>query len=208
MSTGGFYGFCKNNKYKFTRMTHDAYLEGFGNWTCEFIKNTSIKELNKIYDNIITVNLDVPLNKEIIQNYIDVVHEDEDFNNEWLEMILSDRNPIEFAKSKYPNSIKWWDYISDIGADFDTYKQGYKYMLIANEPFETEYGYIINLDTKSLEIYTFLNGFKTKKKFNGYSLFKNVLFEKINDKTIKKMEKDFISKAEKEEGIEDVRINK
>ena len=207
MSTGGFYGFCKNNKYKFTRMTHDAYLEGFGIWTCDFIKNTSLEELNKIYDNIITINLDTPLKREVIQNYIDTVHEDEDFNNEWLETVLNNK-PIGFEFEAFPNSTKWWDYISDIGADFDTYKQGYKYMLIANEPFETEFGYIINLDTKELEIYTYLNIFKTKKTFNGYSMFVNILFNEINEKTLDKIIEDFDNAEEEYNKIEDIRVDR
>ena len=53
MGTRGLYGFRKNGKDKITYNHWDSYPEGLGQNVLNFVKETSIEELNSIYDKII-----------------------------------------------------------------------------------------------------------------------------------------------------------
>jgi len=52
MSTRGAYGFVKNDVFKVTYNHHDSYVKYLGKSIFDFIKNTSIEEMNQIFDKI------------------------------------------------------------------------------------------------------------------------------------------------------------
>ena len=51
MSTNGIYGFRKNGEDKLTYNHCDSYFSYLGENIINFVKETPLQELNKIYDN-------------------------------------------------------------------------------------------------------------------------------------------------------------
>lgn len=58
MSTNGIYGFRKNGEDKLTYNHCDSYFSYLGKNIINFVKETPLQELNKIYDNLILVSED------------------------------------------------------------------------------------------------------------------------------------------------------
>jgi hypothetical protein len=145
ISTRGTYGFIKNKQLKMTYCQHDSYLEVLGNKIVEFLNNTSIEELNKIFDSIVLIDKDnLPTVEELVK----------------CDKILKDLN------IKTENGIKNWNdiFISAEG-HLEVYQKDFKYMTddidFMTDPISCEYSYIINLDRNLLVI-------RTK---NGIALF-------------------------------------
>ena len=140
---------------------------------------TTFEELNKIYDNLILVNEDDIPTKE-----------------QWKH--LNECNIEKPEKSVYTlvkkenDLIDWYSALRDFQGNLNIYKSGLKYMTNSNDFIKNslfcEYGYIINLDNKSLEFWI---GFQKKPqknnrygitKFEGYypcKLFHKMAFSKI-----------------------------
>ena len=139
--TRGIYGFIKNNELKVTFCSSDSYLEGLGNKMVDFINNTSIKELNEIFDEITFIDFDnLPSMEELFR----------------CHNILCDLN----LSSK--GSIKDWDNILGVAEwNPEVYKNGFKYMTddkeFMSDKFFCEYSYLINLD-KNLFVINCNNG--------------------------------------------------
>jgi len=190
MSTRGCYGFRKNGIDKLTYNHYDSYPSGLGRIILEFCKETSLDEMNEIYDKLILVDGGVKPTKE----------------------------QIEECKQYYDGNVgsrtvdDWYCLLRNAQGDLNAYKNGLRYMMeygdfIKNSLF-CEYAYIINLDTKKME---FWKGFQHKpnpnnrygtKPRNGYkddyypckmvatySLLPRYIAKRDVDKTIADMEK-------------------
>lgn len=148
MGTRGTYGFFKNGESKLTYNQFDSYPEGLGTNIVEFIKSSSLEELNQIFDNLILVDgYSKPTEEQIKECY------------KWYDQRVSNNTPYE-----------WYCLIRKAQDGFDAYKHGLKYMIDNKKFIEDslfcEYGYIINLDENVLEIY---EGFQKKPNDNRYS---------------------------------------
>ncbi|MBO7697356.1 MAG: hypothetical protein J6T10_32405 [Methanobrevibacter sp.] len=134
MSTRGLWGFRKNNVDKLTYNHFDSYPSGLGREIIEFIQNNCL-ELENICKRIILVDEEsTPTEKQI--------EELKDF----ADLTVSTRSEND-----------WYCLLRKAQEDKNVYAQGLKYM-IDNKNFILdsvfcEYAYIINLDTKKLEIY-------------------------------------------------------
>lgn len=150
MSTRGCYGFRKNGKDKLTYNHYDSYPDGLGRTMVDFCKNTTIDELNEIFDRIILVNEDEkPTAKQIKECK-------KFYNGDVGEQSVDD----------------WYCLLYEAQGDLNAYKNGLKYMTdnhnFIKDSLWCEYAYIINLDTMELE---FWKGFqKEPDVFNRYGV--------------------------------------
>lgn len=134
MGTRGLYGFVKNDQKKLTYCHFDSYPTGLGQNIINFIKNTSIKEMNEIFDKIILVNKeDIPTEEQI---------------NEC----------IKYSCNQIGKINEWYVLLRETQGDLNVYKNDCQYM-IDNQTFIEdklfcEWAYIINLDTNKLEIFS------------------------------------------------------
>lgn len=141
MGTRGLYGFRKNGVDKTTYNHYDSYPDWLGHEVVHFCKETSIEEINEIFDRIILVDeQDKPTKKQIaecIEYYDDSVGTQ--------------------------SANDWYCLLRDAQGDLNVYKRGLKYMIDNHDFIEAslfcEYAYIINLDTNCLEFYV---GFQTE----------------------------------------------
>ena len=103
--------------------------------------NTSLKEMNEIFDNIIMVNEQQKPTKEQIAECM-----------EFYNGSVAGQNPED-----------WYCLLRNAQGDLNAYKNGLKYMIDSNDFIKDslfcEYGYIINLDQNILEFWV---GFQTK----------------------------------------------
>jgi len=145
MGTRGCYGFYKNGQTKVTYNHFDSYPEYLGKSIIEFLKNTSIEELNEIFEKIIMVKQDSkPTKKQITQL------------KKYADLRVSSQSLDE-----------WYVLLRNIQGDLNPYKKDLVYM-IDSQDFLTdslfcEWAYIINLDINELEIYKGFNKIKTNQ---------------------------------------------
>ena len=67
MSTRGMYGFYKDGVTKATYNHYDSYPSCLGHKVINFLSNTTIEQLNAIFNKIILVNEDIlPTKEEVI----------------------------------------------------------------------------------------------------------------------------------------------
>ena len=146
MSTRGAYGFIIDGQEKIAFNHWDSYLSGLGVDVFKFIKSKSIKKLKEIALNIQLVDDSTKPTKAQIKDC--------------LSKITSDY-PDEIKKSK-----RWSELLSE--CKIESYDNGLKYMLDNHDflidSLFCEWAYIINLDTKVLEIY---QGFNNGRNKNG-----------------------------------------
>ncbi len=138
MGTRGLYGFRKNGVDKLTYNHYDSYPSYLGRKMIEFIQEYCL-DLNEIYKNIILVDEDSEPTESQIKEC----------------EILAD---LSVSKQSLTD---WYCLLRNAQGNPKMYGEGLKYM-IDNKDFILdsvfcEYAYIINLDTKKLEIY---NGFQ------------------------------------------------
>ena len=141
MGTRGLYGFRKNGVDKLTYNHWDSYPDCLGEWVVEFCKNTSITEMNEIFDRIILVNESNEPTEEQV--------------NECMEF---------YDGSVSTGSVReWYCLLRETQGNLTPYKHGLKYMIdscdFIKDSLFCEYAYIINLDTNCLE---FWRGFQDK----------------------------------------------
>ncbi|HBD95379.1 MAG TPA: hypothetical protein DC057_14520 [Spirochaetia bacterium] len=157
MGTRGIYGFYKDGVDKLTYKHMDSYPSYLGAEIIDFIKTTSIEELNKIFDKIILVNGDSKPTEEQIK-------ECEDFTN----LGVSNQSTSD-----------WYCILRNSQGDLNAYKGNLKYMIdnkgFIKDSLFCEWGYIINLDDNILEIYRGLIRSRNSRnnrywtlKHNGY----------------------------------------
>lgn len=132
MGTSGVYGFRKNGKDKVTYNHYDSYPSGLGKAVAEFCIETPIDEMNAIYDRIELVsNDDTPSPGQI-----------------------EDCKPFT---NVHVGDQGWYSLLRDAQGDLNIYRSDFKYMLdnadYIKDSSMCEYGYIINLDDKTLEFW-------------------------------------------------------
>jgi hypothetical protein len=135
MGTRGLYGFRKNGVDKLTYNHFDSYPSGLGRSVIEFIQDYCM-DLNDIYKNIILVDEDSEPTESQIKEC----------------EILAD---LSVSKQSLTD---WYCLLRNAQGNPKMYGEGLRYM-IDNKDFILdslfcEYAYIINLDTKKLEIYS------------------------------------------------------
>lgn len=135
MGTRGLYGFRKNGEDKLTYNHWDSYPDWLGKNVVEFCKETSIEEMNKIFDSIVLVDeCDKPTNVQI---------------DECIEY-YNDRVSTQ-------NVEDWYCLLREAQGNLNVYKHGLKYMMeysgFIKNSLMCEYAYIINLDDDVLEFY-------------------------------------------------------
>lgn len=148
MGTRGTYGFYKNNQDKLTYNHFDSYPSCLGNNIVEFIRSTPIELLNDIYDQIILVDKDSKPTEEQINECI-----------KWYNSRVSTQSIHD-----------WYCLLRKAQGNPEAYKEGLRYMIEANDFIKDslwcEWGYIINLDNKTFEVY---KGFQKEPNNNRYA---------------------------------------
>jgi hypothetical protein len=149
MGTRGIWGFRQDSKDKLTYNHYDSYPTGLGNQIVEFIKNHSIEELAVIAKRIKLVKADSKPTAEQIKNYLAQGTYDGQVSDktpdDWYCLLRNTMfNPEMFANDKIVHMIDNHKFIED--------------------SLFCEWGYIINLDGRCLEIYT---GFQHEPNSKG-----------------------------------------
>ena len=148
MGTRGCYGFRKNGIDKLAYNHYDSYPDGLGSDVIKFCKETTVKEMNAIFDKIILVDESgMPTPEQIAECH------------KYYDGSVSSQSVED-----------WYCLLRHAQGDLNAYKNGLKYMIdnhdFIKDSLFCEYAYIINLDTKRLEFYV---GFqKTPDETNRY----------------------------------------
>lgn len=148
MSTRGIYGFLVDGKPYLTYNHYDSYPGGLGVTLVEWLKNSSKDELENLKDRVLSLKL---------------VSEDQKPNPEDIEKLLS------YADLNVGNQSvnAWYSLLRETQGDIEaTLNCGY---MIDNYSFGKdslfcEWGYIINLDEKSFDVY---KGFQSTAPTKG-----------------------------------------
>ena len=152
MGTRGTYGFRKNGVDKFTYNHFDSYPEYLGSQVADFCRNTSIDELNEIFDRIQLVNENSVPDEEQVKDC-----------EKWTNLEVSTQSTTD-----------WYCLLREAQGDLDVYKDGLNYMTdhssFIRDSSCCQYGYIINLDTNELEYW---EGYQNKPQpGNRYGVYK------------------------------------
>lgn len=153
MATRGCYGFRKNGVDKLTYNHYDSYPDYLGKIMVTFCNETSLDEMNEIYDRLILVN----------------------------ENDKPTQEQIEECKRYYNGDVScktpedWYCLLRNAQGDLDAYKNGLKYMIdscgFIKDSLWCEYAYIINLDTYELEFW--VGGQDKPDIYNRYGVEKD-----------------------------------
>lgn len=136
MGTIGFFGIKKGNLYKRCYTFYDAYPSCLGIEIVKFINNSTIQEINSIYDNIVLVNMDdCPTRNQFSDCVSNGFCSNQEFGDAWEYII---RTPKAFDLSIYKN----FRYMIDF--DNEENRSNYNYW---------DYNYVINLNENTLDIY-------------------------------------------------------
>ena len=112
MGTRGLYGLRKNGEDKLTYNHFDSYPDWLGSKVFEFCKETSIEEMNKIFDNIILVDENAkPTRTQIVEC---IKYYDDSVSKQSVE--------------------DWYCLLRNTQGDLNVYKDGLQYM-IDNQEF-------------------------------------------------------------------------
>ncbi|HBD95376.1 MAG TPA: hypothetical protein DC057_14505 [Spirochaetia bacterium] len=135
MGTRGVYGFYKDNVDKLTYNHSDSYPSWLGKEIVNFVKSTSIEELNQIFDKIILVDEDDEPTAEQIKDC-------EEFTN----LGVSNQSIYD-----------WYCLLREAQGNLSAYKSDLRYMIdgkdFIKDSLFCEWGYVINLTSNILEIY-------------------------------------------------------
>lgn len=143
MSTRGYMGIQKKGELKGQYNHFDSYIEGLGkdiiNTLKSIPKEDLIRKLSEVYDNIILINEDDKPTQEIIDYAV---------KNGLYDSNVSNRSTDDM-----------YCLFRNAQGRLDLYLKGLKYMLNGNDFLKDdvfcEYGYVINLDENTLDIYTY-----------------------------------------------------
>lgn len=149
MGTRGVFGFHRNGIDKIMYNHYDSYPSGLGKAVVEFVKKHSITELNTIFDRIEMIGGDqLPTQEQVkeCEPYTDLSVSDQSVND-------------------------WYCLLRNAQGNLEAYAGGLKYMIeganFLEDSLFCEWGYVINLSTKRLEIY---RGFQYKSQDNRYKV--------------------------------------
>lgn len=141
MGTRGCYGFRKNGIDKITYNHYDSYPDCLGRTMVEFCKNTSIEEMNEIFDRLVLV----------------------DENDKPTPEQITACSPYYSGCVGRQSPDDWYCLLREAQGEPNAYKNGLRYMIDSHEFIKDslfcEYAYIINLDVNKLE---FWRGFQSK----------------------------------------------
>lgn len=147
MGSRGLYGFYRNGVTKITYNHSDSYPSWLGKKVVDFIRNTSIHELNQIFDEIVLIDEDDKPTAEQINNCLP-----------YTNLSVSNQSLDD-----------WYCLMRYAQGNLGVYKDGLKYMIDSQDFIKSslfcEYAYIINLDNNTLEIY---EGFQKEPVYNRY----------------------------------------
>lgn len=161
MSTRGYLGIKKKGELKGQYNHFDSYISGLGKDIVEYLNS-----LNK--DNMIEI-----LDKTF--DYIELVDED---SKPTREQVLECKQYCDLNVSE-KSTDDWYCLLRDTQGNLEIYvDEQCKYMLNGNDFLEDEtfceYGYVINLDTNKLDIYTFG---KLKRSYDLFTLDINEIID-------------------------------
>ena len=147
MGTRGAIGFIMNEEEKITYNHWDSYPEALGNGILNFLNTTNIEDLGEKVKNIQMINEDSKPSPHQIQRCI---------NNLTINLEVGDQSQED-----------WYCLLREAQGDLNKYCQ--VGMMIDNKEFLEEslfceWAYIVNLDTKKLEVY---KGFNKNKGGKG-----------------------------------------
>ncbi len=136
MATGGAWGFIKNGTEKITYNHSDSYPSGLGATILKFVAETPIEKMTEVADRIILVSNEKRPTPEQIEAC-----------RKWLDKGVSERKPED-----------WYCLLRGSQGDPKAYlEDGLRYMIdsesFLQDSLFCEWAYIINLDTKMLEVY-------------------------------------------------------
>jgi hypothetical protein len=158
VGTTGIYGFLKGGKYKVTYNGYDSFIGELGSNIIDFINNTTVQEMNKIFDNIIMITSNIMdygcdwMTDEVL-NKKQRIHILNFYKNNETFITFVDQNGQEISDIEYLN-LPPHKIMRLFEGDLNYYKQGLDLMLdYQSDLFKEEYTYIINLDTNKLDIY-------------------------------------------------------
>ena len=142
MSTRGYMGIQKKGELKGQYNHFDSYISGLGKDIIKTLnsipKEDLINKLNEVYDNIILINEDDKPTQEMIDYAVE---------NGLYDSNVSSRSTDDLYCLFHGTQGR-----------LDMYLNGLKYMLNGNnflkDELFCEYGYVINLDENTLDIYT------------------------------------------------------
>jgi len=166
MGTRGLWGFHYKKKDKLTYNHYDSYPTGLGQIIKEFISSHSIKELEKMATKIKLVEGDsVPTPTQIKEC------------KKFANLSVGSQNIAD-----------WYCLLRETQGIPNAYVTKLQYMIdgkyFIKDSLFCEYAYIINLDTKQLEIYL---GFQNRQQNNRYKLTKKEIQEEKEKKKNSKL---------------------
>ena len=142
MATRGLYGLRKNGQDKLTYNHFDSYPDCLGRKILEFCRDLSVKDLNKLYELIEMINEDIaPTNEQIKICKM----------NKYADFSVSNQSEAD-----------WYCLLRRLQGNFEALKiaveEDKHIYMIDNHDFIKdslfcEYGYIVNLDSESLEFW-------------------------------------------------------
>jgi hypothetical protein len=136
MSTKGAWGFIRNGKEKITYNHSDSYPSGLGVTILEFVAETPIERMIEVADEIILVSNEKRPTPEQIEQC-----------RKWLDEGVSERRPED-----------WYCLLRGSQGEPKAYlEDGLRYMIdnhtFLEDSLFCEWAYLINPDTKRLEVY-------------------------------------------------------
>ncbi len=147
IGTRGCYGFHRDGVDKLTYNHFDSYPEGLGADIVEFVRQTSVEEMNQIFDRIQMVNEDEMATPDQVAEC-----------HKWYSGAVSTGQPTE-----------WYALLRNAQGDLNAFKDGLRYMIdsrsFMKDSLFCEWAYVINLTTNRLEIY---KGFQQEPEKNRY----------------------------------------
>lgn len=147
MGTSAMYGFYKNGVTKATYSHWDGYPDGLGENVVEFIKSTTVNELNQIFDKLIMIDSNTKPTVEQIENCL----------------------PYFNGSVSTGKTDEWYCLLHKTQGDLNVYKTDLKYMIDDSNFIKSslfcEWAYVINLDENVLEVY---EGFQKEPQKNRY----------------------------------------
>lgn len=161
MQIRGLYGFYKNGVTKATYNNDKSHLEWLGEDVVQFIRTTSLEEMNEMFDRIELVDQE----DEVLPHHLIECAQ-------WTRTAMEvDGQVLQIAEG---TPFSWYNLLRASQGDLNAYKEGLRYMLDVQDFIKDSlfcmFAYIINLDTNMLEIY---NGLRKTRDQNPRNRYRN-----------------------------------
>lgn len=204
MSTRGVYGFRKNNQDKLMYNHFDSYPEGLGKEIIYYIKTHTIKKMNEIFNRINPADSIKPISnysKEELNKYEWILKEF--YSNKIIKQEKVMYNIVESYVETH-NKLKAFD-----EEKLDLYPDNNDFIL---DSLSCEWGYILNLDNNTLEVWKGFQKYPDKKNrygteiqytsFNGTNYYPCRMVYSIKFSELKKKkEEEIIYEIDKQEEL-------